>query len=434
MLTPHQQEKHDEVIDLLRKGHNRILLLGDAGVGKTYLAGELVKSLKRDRTINPNYNNGSTFVTAPTNKALAVLKTKVHENVEFATIHSALKLVRKINTRTGKVSFIKGWSKTDNFRNCKLAFIDETSMLNSEIEGGYDAENNYQRGHLDNYNFPIIYLGDDKQINPVGEPFSPVFHKGYPIVRLTEIVRQKHGNPIIDLSRDIDMIFFMTPSLTVEGKGYMYNDNKDDIIEMLAEVNGTDEVKYLAFTNDAVDGMNKIVRERRYGTPNKIEKGETIVFNSPMGEFYTNREVKVEHFDIITQDMPVPKHSTQFDKEGLPYNGLDTIKMKFYHVNGAFNVVHEHSQQAYIDIVKQLTYNCSKLGWNWKGKFYFEELFADIKYNHAITVHKSQGSTYKTSIINIGNIMFNRNAEERQRLLYTAVTRASDLIMLNNVK
>jgi AAA domain/UvrD-like helicase C-terminal domain len=432
-LTPHQQEKYDEVMSLLRAGHTRIILLGDAGVGKTFLTGQIVEGVKRDRIINQGYNNGLVYVTAPTNKALAVLMGKVSTNAEFATIHSALKLRRIINSKTGKVSFIKAFSKQDDFRNAKIAFIDETSMLNTLIEGGYDADNNYIRGYLDDYNFPIIYVGDDKQINPVGEPFSPVFHKGYPVVRLTEIVRQGAGNPIIELSRDIDMIFFKQPKV-IEGRGYIYNNNKSDIIDILAEVNGTDDAKYLSFMNIDVDEMNRLVRERRYGTPNKIEKGETLVFNAPYEAFYTNKEVKVEKFEIITQDMPLPNHNTKFDRDGSPINGVDKIKLKYYRINDAFNVVHEHSDEVFKKILATLKYNCAKLGWDWKGKFFFEEQFADIKYNHAITVHKSQGSTYKEAIINVGNIMYNKNAEERQRLLYTAITRASQLIHLNNVK
>lgn len=432
-LTPHQQEKFDEVVALLRNGHTRIILQGSAGVGKTYLVGELVKFLKKDYTINPNYNNGEVFVTAPTNKALAVLMGKVNANVQFSTIHSALKLRRYVNPKTGQVSFTKAFSRQDDFRQAKLAVIDETSMLNTAIEGGYDEANNYIRGYLDDYNFPIIYIGDNKQINPVGEPFSPVFHKGYPVVELTEIIRQGEGNPIIDLSRDIDMMFFKIPKL-VNGNGYVYDNNKAGLIDMLAEVNGTDEMKYLAFTNLDIDDMNKLVRERRYGNPKKVEKEETLVFNSPFESFYTNKEVKVEELEVITSNIPVPKQNTKFDREGKPINNTDFIKMKYYRVNGAFNVVHEDSQKIFKSVVDSLKYNCSKLGWDWRGKFFFEELFADIKYNHAITVHKSQGSTYKTSIINVGNIMFNKNAEERQRLLYTAITRASNLIILNNVK
>jgi hypothetical protein len=180
--------------------------------------------------------------------------------------------------------------------------------------------------------------------------------------------------------------------------------------------------------------MNKLVRERRYGNPKKIEKEETLVFNSPFESFYTNKEVKVLDVDVMSKEVIVPTHETKYDENNYPVKNVEYLKMKFYRVNNAFNVVHEDSEQVFKSISASLKYNCSKLGWNWKGKFFFEEQFADIKYNHAITVHKSQGSTYKTSVINIGNIMLNKKAKERQRLLYTAITRASDLVILNNVR
>ena len=46
---------------------------------------------------------------------------------------------------------------------------------------------------------------------------------------------------------------------------------------------------------------------------------------------------------------------------------------------------------------------------------------------------RMQGSTYKQAIINIKNIEMNPNKKEKKRLLYTAVTRASDLVILYNV-
>ena len=45
-----------------------------------------------------------------------------------------------------------------------------------------------------------------------------------------------------------------------------------------------------------------------------------------------------------------------------------------------------------------------------------------------------QGSTYKEAIVNVGNLNMNKDANEKQRLFYTAVTRASDLLILANVK
>lgn len=44
-----------------------------------------------------------------------------------------------------------------------------------------------------------------------------------------------------------------------------------------------------------------------------------------------------------------------------------------------------------------------------------------------------QGSTYKQAIVNIKNININKNYKEKTRLLYTAVTRASELLILYNV-
>ena len=425
-LTEHQVEKKDEIFNYLREGTNRILLLGSAGTGKTYLAGELVKLFKRDFTINKLFNNGRIYALAPTNKALAVLMGKINSPVEFKTTHSALKMVKSQPDRiTGLRKFVrakKSFNKEDDFEHCKIAINDECSMLNSEL-----------LTYLQDYNFPIIFMGDDKQINPVGEPFSPVFHQNYATVKLTEIVRQGKGNPIIDLSNDLDLIYFKEPNM-IDGKGYTYSNAKNILIDNLAEVNGTDEMKYLAFTNDTVDDTNRLVRERRYGTPKRIEKDETIVFNSPFGSFYTNQEVKVENVEVITDYILVPAAKTRYDKDNIPISNVDKIKMKCYRINDSINVVHEQSDYIFKEILKGINYYCAKHGWDWRGKYYFTEQFADIKYNHAITVHKSQGSTYKEAIVNIGDITLNRNIEERNRLLYTGITRASDVVILNNVK
>ena len=42
-----------------------------------------------------------------------------------------------------------------------------------------------------------------------------------------------------------------------------------------------------------------------------------------------------------------------------------------------------------------------------------------------------QGSTYQQVIVNINNLAINKNQKEHKRLLYTAVTRASELLILN---
>ena len=424
--SEHQLQKKAEIINLIREGHKKICLIGSAGVGKTYLVNELINDIKRDRTLIKGYNNGMIYVTAPTHKALSVLKGKVTADVEFKTIHSALGLKLVTNAKTGARNFVPDRSSKNvqEFKRGKICFVDESSMLNTEL---LDMLMNDYSG------LTVVFIGDSKQINPVGEQESPVFHRGLPTVELTEIVRQGAGNPIIDLSRDISRIFFRRPKITEEGNGYLYDNNLSQIISDLAEVNGTDELKYLAYTNDCVDGINEAVRKHRYGNPMKIEVAETIVFNSPYGNFFTNQEVKVQEADIITDFFEVPTQDTKFTRDGQKHGKTDQIKLRYYRVNDSFNVIHEDSEKVLHQTSRLIADCCAKQGWSWLGYYNFVEQFADIKYNHAITVHKSQGSTYRNAIVNVGNIDMNRNIEEKQRLFYTAVTRASNLLILNNV-
>lgn len=420
MLTEHQQGKFHEVIALLNSGRRRVILQGLAGVGKTTLAGEIVRHL---------YDGISDiYVTAPTNKALAVLRDKVSRilPVEFRTIHSALKLKRWINPVTGIVTFTKekGAEKyKDYLESAKVCIIDEASMLNTEIEsllGKYK-------------DLPIIYIGDNHQLSPIGEPESPIFGKSYPVVELTEIVRQEQGNPIIGMSRDLSQIYLKIPKI-VNGRGYIYDNSRSKIISNLADVNGTDDLKYLAYTNEEVDSVNKAVRIKRYGNPARIEKEETLVFNTPHGDYYTNMEAKVERLDVVEGDVKVPTFHTRYRGTSCLMNDMKSIKLKYYKVNESFTIIHEDSDRDYEAITAALKENSVRRRWDWRGYFFFIEQFADIKYNHAITIHKSQGSTYKKAVINIRDVARCRDKNEKERLLYTAVTRPSDLVIFNQVR
>ncbi len=56
--------------------------------------------------------------------------------------------------------------------------------------------------------------------------------------------------------------------------------------------------------------------------------------------------------------------------------------------------------------------------------------FAQLNYGYSITVHKSQGSTFKNVFIDISDILENNNIEETSRCLYTAITRSSKTLDL----
>ena len=184
-LTTHQNEKLEDSLEIL-KVSNRILITGSAGVGKTFLVNELIKKLS---LVMPS--SRKIFCSAPT--------------------------------------------KYPPLKNVGLFIIDEVSMLNTELL-------KYVETHALKNNTTVVFIGDKKQLNPVGEEESPVFlgqpynfdneedaeafsksqirkctiiknkvtgytlYLAYPEVELTEIIRQGEGNPIIDLSRDLDSI------------------------------------------------------------------------------------------------------------------------------------------------------------------------------------------------------------------------------------
>ncbi len=427
MLTIHQEEKLGELLYLiLNQGKKRVVLQGSAGVGKTYLVQELLRRLRNQGA------RGLFYVTAPTNKALAVLKKKVMEEtfIVFKTVHSALSLTRQINFETGEETFVPGRTNILPFEGAGLCIVDEASMLSKEL-----------LKYLDEHpGMPTIFIGDAKQLPPVKESISPIFAKDYPIVELTEIIRQGEGNPIIDLSRNLSWVKgnneCIVASETEENKyiGFTYSSDKQKVIDALAAVNGTDDIKYLAWHNADVDKMNRLVRTKIYGEPAKIELGEVLVLSKPYLDRYTNEEIEVKKLEIKEERMIYPTAATQFRK-GLISSGPGTyeqVNLKVYVVNGYIRVIHEDSETEYRKLSSELKSDCKSKRKSWPAYYWFIEQLAHVTYNHAITVHKSQGSTYKKAIINVKDINQNFKSDERTKLFYTAVTRASDLVILYN--
>lgn len=489
-LTAHQQEKMQELIELIKAGEKRITLTAKAGCGKTFMVNALIKVLKTTL-----YKYGAVYITAPTHKALSVLRSKIDAKpyIHFKTIHSAHQLKRKIDFKTGETTFVQIPENPNNprFRAAQVVIVDESTMLEEAMIAYND-----QHPHL-----LFIFVGDPTnkeeghpgQLPPVNEKASPIFTQGYPDVHLTEIVRQGKGSPIIELSNNLKLIRSKVDKINEVG-AYIFDNNTDYIIDKLAEANGTNEIKYLAWTNQAVDSMNDTVRKKIYGNPAKIEPGESIVFSAPYRDFKNNQEVKIkeirisddyilrvptektkfhyiddnlllkEEFDPVTKEkldtylkipIKVYKASIQMDeediieaKEELEEDGLDIIpeenlldeeteeelteEDEFY---PDIIILHEESEKLFQHHLLNLKNQCKQGKIIWPAFYWFAEQFAEFKYNHAISVHKSQGSTYQTAIVNVGNIMMNKkkNPEETESMLYTAVTRAAKTVVLYNV-
>jgi hypothetical protein len=422
-LTDHQREKLEDIKDYIHRGEKHILLKGSAGVGKTFLVGELIKYLE---TIKNDRKFEKVLCSAPTHKALSVLMGKISSDITFNTLHSALHYRAMTDKETGERIFISCPSeKYPPLKKVKYWVIDEASMVDSVML--YNIIE-----HAELQDTTVIYVGDEKQINPVGEDNSPVFNQDFPEIELTEIIRQGPGNPIIALSRSLNVIGFKKSNLISdsegENTGYLFTENLARIIEELAKVNGTDEFKYLAWTNKEVDKVNSLVRHRIYGDhPAKIELEESIVINKAYKDYKTNEEVIV--FDLVRKKLTLPLTLKNTFKEKI----REEVDFSVYVVNEDIYILEDTSISLFKKYAAIMNKNCKEKTLDFETRNRFLDTFVDFKYNHALTIHKSQGSTYKNVILNVKDIKFNSNVEEVKRLLYTGVTRASDLLILYNI-
>lgn len=367
-------------IEFLNNAGRFSLIKGSAGTGKTTLVREFAK------------RKSSVIATAPTHKAVNVLSGKL--KCPSKTIHSYLGLKRKLVKHKYEYQF----DPTHTFEFYDHLIIDESSMLNS-----------YQLKIIMEYvpkKTKIIFVGDGKQLNPVGETNSPVFYSNIPEFELTDIIR--HQNDIIDLSRNLDWL-----SSKKDGECFKWFELNNVPLQLLVDANGTDSAKFITWTNKTVGIINKVVRNQIYNNPGQFMKGETILMLEPCGPYKNNEEVRVN----TIQDSH--KLLTDFI---VPHNYLSCWK-----INDEIFCIKDEDLPKHKENLKFLKDQCISKVMSWHKYYRYVESFGQYQYNHAVTVHKSQGSTYETSIVNISEIKRNRQDVEKQRMLYTAITRASKM-------
>jgi hypothetical protein len=238
-------------------GGAEIVLEGFAGTGKTFSVQELVR---RNRLI-------PTVPTAPTNKAVKVLAQKNRATGLDTTCMTIYKL---LGVKPGNSDEKRSLKKDgrDSSQDYRIIIIDECSMLSAEMMA-------YIRRMLNRH--IVIYVGDPKQLPPVGEDLSLSFNTERKAV-LSTIMRQRDENPIIALTADIRGMIdtgiidwdAFAPATGSDGSGiYRADGNLEDWVldGFLSQAfrDDNDAFRYLAWTNSTVVAVNKMVRSAVYG-------------------------------------------------------------------------------------------------------------------------------------------------------------------------
>lgn len=406
-------------------GTDGLYLLGDFTVThNTTVMQHLLKANPRVQTV----------LTAPTNKASRVLGRMASEAGVVADVMTTYSLLGLKMDKDGEAKQIRR-GVSNKLSEYSLVVVDESSMINLSLRG-FLREASHMQG------VKIIYMGDPLQLPPVNETSSLVFLDNMPGSTLTDVVRQAHENPIIAATEEIrrcianqEIPVFHTKK---NASGGFHVLPYEKWLHWLSAgfnsqtyENDYDAFRAVAWTNRTVGMLNRRVRTILYPGADPAERfrvGERVIAASPVFDgdtddlpgMVTDQEATVDAVEIG----PHPLYQELF---GVVYNLTlvtdtgDTVCCSAVHPDGQDKFNAECDKRA-------VAARGNKNLW---GNFWeFKELHADLRPCHALTVHRSQGSTYGTVFVHMGDILKNRNTREALQCLYVAVSRASKNVIL----
>lgn len=412
------------------------VLSGSAGTGKTTVVKEILSQYRKE-----------VLLAAPTHKAKKVLSLSA--NRPATTIHQILGLRPNVdlsNFDPNDPAF-KQVDLTD-LGLPRLIVVDECSMINESLlkmlqDRAYEFKTR------------LLFLGDSYQLNPVKElSISKTFLVKHRFT-LTEIVRQADSNPnttLISLAREaVDNHNAFHNALQVESnfsvtsgklEGYNITNSKDtfftEIITKFSDTEAkydTNFMKVLCYTNQLAAKINRYVKDVVNPSVNLVAPGDILTG-------YSN--ISTKSSGILVENgadyIVIEVQEKNFSVNKKIYKGLD-VKTD----TTRFTILHPDSYPKFAEEVEFL-YNRAKRERRWRPYFAFRDNFIlmhdfytedqslitkkDIDFGYAITVHKSQGSTYNNVAIAYSNLLTCRDEKERARLVYVAVSRTRHVNLL----
>lgn len=398
-LSADQRAVYERIVEWKGRvrGAEVLTLGGYAGTGKSTLVSILALDESSFHRIG---------FCALTGKAAGVLRKKLQvAEVDLvrhscSTIHGLI-YTPNVDPVTGQILGYKRRHKLE----CDLVVVDEASMVPGDV---FDD--------LCSYNIPILAVGDHGQLPPVKSNFKLMQN---PLLRLEKIHRLAAENPIIRLSAEV-RASGQLPRSFHDGKHIRFIPKTEFHAEMAARYKNKKaedlfDVAVLTYTNRARTRVNDIIRAARFGkTPSGPvvddqliclknaylgKKGEVPVFNGMRGILEAVGPTSKSY--LIDADMRMPEENVNFSAElCVPQFGREKT----------FASLEEFS-----------AYGFSPGHWSQAGLLF--------DYGSALTVHKAQGSAFSDLVV-----CYERPSvvppEEYARWLYTAVTRAADVLTI----
>jgi len=430
---------------------NMMTISGYAGTGKTAMMRVLVDDLEQLKY--------KVVCTAPTNEAVRVL-AKLTGKKYNKTIYSLLGLQLVEEDDREPILKSNGDSKLPGF---DVVIVDEASMIH------YDLFVAIQYELMMCSRCKMIFVGDPAQLPPVKDPLkeSMVFTtKTIPIVYLTEIQRTAKDNPILvaatlirnNLKTKTDLFERITK---VNGiSGIEFTEMPQDFLDKVLDDFQSDEykknndyVRLLAYTNRTVDGFNDLIRKKIWNneSPPEFIIGEKLIVDTPVVNH--NRSFREVIYNVGERLEVLDAKIIKDTALGVDYWELYVINKEALNEDEIKPYTLSIVCKPHIDMFRQKTskiavqckkklleVDCNADGISkkrytnaeaWKPYFNVKNRFHKVRYNYALTVHKSQGSTFeRVYVVEMDINKLNWDDIERNKLKYVAFTRASHLLRI----
>ncbi len=489
-LTKSQEAALKALIDFSDSKTKAITLQGPAGTGKTSVIGYLQKYLE---------GSAKLIYMAPTHAAtaeLAFATVKTGNKVLPMTVASAFKISTDSEGVKHASMTKKFQDKLSYFNN--IVVVDEVSMLASK------DYNLILAALKNNENIKIIFMGDILQIpevdvnNAETKQISKAFVDNEQVL-LTEVKRTESSeilNVLSNLRKNTNSLIPEVPSS--KHIKYVSDSDFNKLIVENFQKDGENSV-LISYTNKGVEGSNKKIREvlGRTGDLQKndvivgylgysskqIEKGNiansirfTVEDVSKNGSAYTIiatsdkmknlKELGISQvpekfsttylqldnsdaftFDDLTQeDFDKNNKELSVKMEKLHRAKLAALKnpklwIEYYSVQGQIA-----QYLANVNLGNDYIYNPTTEKMERYNPALHKRIDSDLKidkgvdFGHAITIHKSQGTTVKNVFFDTNTLpkgsssrLYNGDNQvstERHALIYVGMSRASDLLVV----